>query len=206
MKTKFCTIGLLLVLSLSAQATLYTFSGTPTDNGAGPGGIPDNNTIGLSESQTLSGLPNSISAVTLNVTLSGGLGSDLMGYLRLGNLTGSPSVNLTGLPSGAIGANMPVSFDLSSTFSIAGSQQYVDTVFLGRKPGWRDHAQRLELGHHRGAGAGDTGAGGVRGDAAGAGRIEMGLAGTGVKRLPWSIVEPQEMSRLLSIGTAKQAA
>ena len=117
MKIKFCTISLLLVLSLSSQATLYTFSGTPTDNGAGPGGIPDNNTIGLSESQTLSGLPNSISAVTLNVTLSGGLGSDLTGYLRLGNLTGSPSVNLTGLPSGVIGANTPVSFDLSSTFS-----------------------------------------------------------------------------------------
>jgi hypothetical protein len=90
MKTKFITISLLLALNFSAQATLYTYSG-------GDAVIPDNNTIGLAESLSVSGLNVSISAATLIFTLAGGSGTDLAGYLRLGNLSGSPSYSLTSL-------------------------------------------------------------------------------------------------------------
>ena len=83
MKTKLYTISLLLALNLSAQAGLYTYSG-------GNAVIPGNSTIGLAESlPAISGLGNSISSVTLNFTLAGGLGTDLTGYLRLGNLVTS---------------------------------------------------------------------------------------------------------------------
>ncbi len=58
MKTGAITICVLLAVTLSAPATLYTYSG-------GAAAIPDNNYLGSSESQTLTALGNSISAVTL---------------------------------------------------------------------------------------------------------------------------------------------
>src|ERR1035441_10236527 len=90
MKIKLYTVILLLALGLSANATLFTFSGPFADNGAGAGVIPDNNIIGLGDSHTLSGLDFSISSMILSVTLQHGVATDLSGYLRLGNLSGSP--------------------------------------------------------------------------------------------------------------------
>lgn len=93
MKTTICLASLLLVMALPAGATLYQ-SGT-----LGGTVIPDNNAIGTGTAMqyTFTGLSgNTISgAVTLNFTLAGGYGTDLSGYLRLGNLTTSPYYDLT---------------------------------------------------------------------------------------------------------------
>lgn len=120
MKFKLFTVGTLLALSLSAQCALYTFNGPFNDNGnAGDGVIPDNSYIGLRDAQTLSGLETSISTVILKFTFSGGFGSDLNGYLRLGNLENSPAYDLTTY-LGTLG-NIPVTdteytVDVSSSF------------------------------------------------------------------------------------------
>jgi subtilisin-like proprotein convertase family protein len=113
MKIKFFTISLLLALGFSAKAALYTYSG-------GDAVIPDNSTIGLPETITDISEPGSITAVTLNFTLTGGNGTDLSGYLRLGNLSGSPSYSLTSLvqadptiSSGGVNFNV----DVTSAFS-----------------------------------------------------------------------------------------
>ena len=89
MKTKLFPLGVLLALSLSAHGALYTF------DAPGDGVIPDNSFIGLSDAHTLSGLPNSITTVMLRFTLAEGFGTDLNGYLRLGNLVSSPAYDLT---------------------------------------------------------------------------------------------------------------
>jgi len=78
------------LLCLSAQGALYTFTG-PFQNG---GVIPDNSTIGLTDAHTLSGLTTTSRDIILTVNLSGASISDLTGYIRLGNLPSSPSVNL----------------------------------------------------------------------------------------------------------------
>jgi hypothetical protein len=118
MKTKFCMISLLLALSLSAQAGIIYTYGDGTVNTA----IPDNNTLGLTELLTINNItePASISMVMLNFTLAGGFGTDLTGYLRLGNLSGSPSYSLTSLiqadptiSSGGVTFNV----DVSSAFT-----------------------------------------------------------------------------------------
>ena len=83
-----------LALCGSAQGAVYTFSGPFANNGAGAGVIPDNSLIGLADAHSLSGLGSSISDVVLTVHLSGSAIDDLTGYLRLGNLVGSPSVDL----------------------------------------------------------------------------------------------------------------
>ena len=84
----------ILLLGASAEGALYTFSGPFANNGSGAGVIPDANTIGLTDSHTLSGLGTSISDVVLTVHLSGAFVDDLTGYIRLGNLSTSPSVSL----------------------------------------------------------------------------------------------------------------
>lgn len=91
MKIKFCTTNLLLALSLSAQADMVPFNAPPA-----PAVIPDNNTLGLTETLSVSGESFS-SDVMLSFTLAGGSGTDLSGYLRLGNLATSPSYGLTSL-------------------------------------------------------------------------------------------------------------
>src|ERR1019366_8360819 len=115
MKSKFSTLSLLLALSISAQAALFTYGG-------GNAVIPDNDTTGLTEpmSPSVSGLGNSISSVTLNFTLAGDFGTDLTGYLRLGNLTTSPSYSLTSLVQGyptLSAGGVPFSVDVTSAFS-----------------------------------------------------------------------------------------
>jgi subtilisin-like proprotein convertase family protein len=120
MKTTLCLTSLLLAMALPAGATLYQ-SGT-----LGGVAIPDNNTLGTGTGMTytftgLSG--NTISgAVTLNFTLAGGYGGDLSGYLRLGNLTGSPSYNLTSLVNGSTtisggGVNYSLDVNAGSVFT-----------------------------------------------------------------------------------------
>jgi len=73
--------------------------------------IPDNNTIGLTDAHAITGLAPSISDVILTFNLSGGLAHDLTGYLRLGNLTGSPSYNFTSSLSDGV---THYEFDLST--------------------------------------------------------------------------------------------
>ena len=110
MKVKFYVTGVLLVAIFSAQAALYTYSGAAA-------AIPDNNVFGLSQSQTLSGLPTSISTATLNFTLAGGLITDLTtASLRLGNLPGSSFVDLTSSMSGSLSAPVTFTVDVSSSF------------------------------------------------------------------------------------------
>ena len=119
MKTKFYTFSLLLALSLSAQAALYPFSGPFNNNGgAGDNIIPDNSGIGLSDAHTLSGLGISLSSVTLSLTLQNGLGTDLSGYLRLGNTMSSPSYDLTSFLGSLTlsGTPTPYTLNVSSAF------------------------------------------------------------------------------------------
>jgi hypothetical protein len=122
-KTTFIALTLLILISLSARAgVFFTFSGTPADNGAGPGVIPDNSTIGLAESQIVSGLNTSISSVLLSVTLQGGAATDLSGYLRLGNLAGSPAFNLSSSAQSqdlSSGSAVTFNVDATSAFSAA---------------------------------------------------------------------------------------
>ena len=94
MKTTICLTSLLLVMALPAGATLYP-SGT-----LGGVAIPDNNFLGTGTGMTytFTGLSGSTisGTVTLNFTLAGGYGTDLSGYLRLGNLVSSTYIDLTG--------------------------------------------------------------------------------------------------------------
>ena len=65
------------VWSFSAPAALYTYN----VNSA----IPDNNTIGLTDSHTISGLLFDITDVRVTLNIAGGYNGDLYGYLRLNN-------------------------------------------------------------------------------------------------------------------------
>ena len=111
MKSKLYVLSVLSAASFSAHAALYTYSGTAA-------AIPDNDVFGLSQSQTLSGLSTSITAVTLNFTLAGGLITDLTtATLRLGNLPGSTFVDLTPSMSGSLSAPVTFTVDVSSAFN-----------------------------------------------------------------------------------------
>jgi subtilisin-like proprotein convertase family protein len=118
MKIKFCLTVLLLVSALPAWAALYNFG---TLNGdAALGAIPDNNMIGLTEAATISGEGSSLSDVVLTVVLQGGFSSDLSGYLRLGNETGSTAYNLTSLVQGQTLSGSSANtytIDLGTTFA-----------------------------------------------------------------------------------------
>lgn len=88
---KLIPVGLIaLALCGSARGELYTFSGPFANNGV----ITDGNPIGLADAHTLSGLDSSISDVVLTVHLTGTAIDDLTGYIRLGDLVTSPSVDL----------------------------------------------------------------------------------------------------------------
>ncbi|HTL72003.1 MAG TPA: proprotein convertase P-domain-containing protein [bacterium] len=93
MNTKICLTGLLLALGLSADAALYQFGTLNGDSAIGI--IPDNNTIGLTDAHTLSGLSWDTTSVILTLSLQSGYSGDLAGYLRLGDLTTSPYYDLT---------------------------------------------------------------------------------------------------------------
>jgi hypothetical protein len=83
MKTTLYTLSLVIALSFPAQATLYQF-GT-LNGGSAIGAIPDNSTVGLTQSFTANGEGSSITSLTLTFLLQSGFSSDLSGYLRLGN-------------------------------------------------------------------------------------------------------------------------
>jgi len=78
---------------MSAQGALYYSDSTP-------GTILDNNNIGLTRSTTISDPAWSITSVILSFTLQNGFGSDLQGYLRMGNLESSPAFSLNSYLSG----------------------------------------------------------------------------------------------------------
>jgi hypothetical protein len=114
MKIKYLTTVLLMTLGLSARASVVF---TDTDANTV---IPNNNTIGIAETVTGSGLGSSATSVTLNFTLAGGFGTDLTGYLRLGNSMSSPSYDLTSLVQGyptISGTGLNFSVDVSSAFT-----------------------------------------------------------------------------------------
>ena len=126
MKTKICVLGFLLLASLPAWASLYGY-GTLTPGGGGSAirTIPDNNTIGLTESFTASEAGTSISDLALTVVLQGGASTDLSGYLRLGNTSGSPSYDLTGLIQAT--AEAPGGTTYSIDFTTTGFQTAFNT-------------------------------------------------------------------------------
>jgi subtilisin-like proprotein convertase family protein len=114
MKIKIFLLGFVLAFSVPAWASLY-------ESGLLTGGvIPDNNTIGLTETLNLSasGQDPAISDVTLSFTLENGASSDLSGYLRLGNTDSSPSYDLTSLIQGT--AEVPGGTSYSIDFSTTG--------------------------------------------------------------------------------------
>ena len=126
MKTKICILNLMLAFSLPAWASLYSF-GT-LNGGSAIGPIPDNNTIGLTESFTANGQGDSISDLTLTFALQGGASTDLSGYLRLGDAAGSTSYNLTSLIQGT--AEAPGGTTYAIDFTTTGFQ----TAFNGQNP------------------------------------------------------------------------
>lgn len=118
MNTRFSFLGLLLAASLPASAALYYSSSGPFNNNgdAGAGIIPDNSSIGLSDSHTFSGEATEIQSVSLSITLQGGFSSDLSGYLRMGNLESSPYADLTStIHSYTLSAGTPtlITFELN---------------------------------------------------------------------------------------------
>jgi hypothetical protein len=126
MKTKIGIFGLLMALSVPAGAAVYNFG---TLNGDSPlGAIPDNNTLGLSESYTVSGLGSSLSDLSLTFVLQGGAATDLSGYLRLGNTVSSPAFDLTSLIQGT--AEAPGGTTYTLDFNTPGFQ----TTFSGQNP------------------------------------------------------------------------
>ena len=115
MKTQ-TLIGLLtMVLGASiARGSLYTetFSGVNT-------AIPDGNPVGVSFSETVSGIPggNTVSGLTVDFTLSGGYNGNLYAYLVAPNGTLVTLLNRPGTgpgnPYGFSGSGLSVT--LSST-------------------------------------------------------------------------------------------
>jgi len=140
MKTKICVLGILLAVNVPAWASLYSF-GT-LDAGSPLGTIPDNNTLGtgswsLSSQANLSftptGLGSSLSDLTLTFELQGGTATDLSGYLRLGNTTGSPYYNLTSLiQSQTLSAGSPTTITLDFNTPTYGSD--FSTSFHSQNP------------------------------------------------------------------------
>ncbi len=105
MKSATLLTTLILSLCASAHAALYT-GGTP--NG---GIIQDGNLSGWSDTINISGVSGSISAVSVNIEISGGYNGDLYGYLSyngalipLLNRVGVGSTDAFG--SGASGMNI----------------------------------------------------------------------------------------------------
>ena len=134
MKTCFSLLGLLMAAGLPTSAALYYSSTGPFNNngGAGAGIIPDNSTIGLSDSHTFSGEAIDMESVSLSITLQGGFSSDLTGYLRMGNLESSPYADLTStIQSYTLSAGTPtlITFDLTGDF-VGGNPNTTWTLFF----------------------------------------------------------------------------
>ena len=82
MKTATLLSAVLLSVSLSAQAALYSYTfSSGFQNG---GNIPDDNLSGWSDTHTLSGISDSITSVSVTLNLSGGYNGDLYAYLSYG--------------------------------------------------------------------------------------------------------------------------
>ena len=94
---KSIILGVIMMATLvgTAQATLITYN-SGTLNAA----IPDGNLVGITESTTISGIPQSgdytsmIQNVDVNLNISGGYNGDLYGYLVLQNISGTTTAIL----------------------------------------------------------------------------------------------------------------
>jgi len=129
MKTKLYVVCLLSAANIFAHAALYTYGGVAA-------AIPDNDVFGLSQSQTLSGLSTSITAMTLNFTLAGGLITDLTtASLRLGNLPESTFVDLTPSMSGSLSTPVTFTVDVSSSYSGQDPNNTWTLFFADTSPG-----------------------------------------------------------------------
>jgi subtilisin-like proprotein convertase family protein len=104
---------LALALCASAHGGLYTFNYGVNQV------IPDNSIIGLTESQTISGLNAPITDLQVSLNISGGFNGDLYGYLRLNNSPLVVLVNCVGEtasnPYGYANAGMLVTLTSSPT-------------------------------------------------------------------------------------------
>jgi len=133
-KTRLCLLSLTLLVSHPAWASLYGYGTLTPGGGAAIGAVPDNNTVGLTESFMASESGLSISALTLTMVLQGGASSDLSAYLRLGNTTGSPSYNLSsliqGTPEAPGGTTYTVNFTTTGFQSTFNGQNPNDTWTL----------------------------------------------------------------------------
>jgi len=96
MKKSALLSGLLLSVSLSAQAALYTVNYTPSD-----GNIPDGNLSGWSDTRTVSGITwgNAILNVQVDLNITGGYNGDLYAYLSYGGVL-VPLLNRVGVGTG----------------------------------------------------------------------------------------------------------
>jgi subtilisin-like proprotein convertase family protein len=83
MKNLIKTVGAVavaLVMTVTAQATLYTYN--YSSDFANAGVIPDGNVTGWSDTRTLSGITDlTIQDVNVRLNISGGYNGDLYGYL-----------------------------------------------------------------------------------------------------------------------------
>jgi len=128
MKTIICITSLVLAFSLHSWASLYGYGTLNPEGGSAIGTIPDNSSIGLTESFTASESGSSISALTFNVVLQGGSATDLSGYLRLGNTSESPSYDLSSLIHGT--SEAPGGTTYSVDFGTSG----FNSTFNGQNP------------------------------------------------------------------------
>ena len=136
MKTKLLLAGIILALSFSARATLYTYNYTSGFNNSGV--IPDGNQGGWSDTRTISGIPflqpadvdhtSTIVDVNVRLNISGGYNGDLYGYLvhssgftLLLNRIGRTSTD----PFGNSGAGMNVTLDDQNGTDIHGASYTV---------------------------------------------------------------------------------
>ena len=115
MKGQAAAMMLGLGICVSAQAALWTFNSVKDPSL--PGMVPDNNPIGFTDAQVISGENSFISSVEFTLTVSGGYDLDLAGYLRLGNTGSSPyyAINL-GSPTYSDGENNVYVYPLTSPF------------------------------------------------------------------------------------------
>lgn len=131
---KTLILGAMLVLALSAQATIYNYNFNSVNTI-----IPDGNTVGITESTTLSGLTgngnNLVGNVDVRLNISGGYNGDLYGYLVLQSADGSTT---TSILLNRVGRNDASSFGYSGvgsgmnvTLSSSGTQNIHDVATPG---------------------------------------------------------------------------
>ena len=93
MKTQLLIFCSVVMLALTAHAGVITYGSI-----ANSGFIPDNSVVGLGSTASASGFSGAISAVTVNLNISGGYNGDLYAYLSYGGVL-VPLLNRVGVSS-----------------------------------------------------------------------------------------------------------